>query len=243
MILQACLNGGRGKDFHAAVPRTPAELAADAARCVAVGTAELHIHPRDAAGIETLEPDLVAAALIAVRAAVPGIPVGLSTHWYIPPGGAARRSPISRWTVLPDYVSINLSEEDAPLLIGEMLGMGVGVEAGIWSVTDAERFIRLADTSRCLRVLIEINEQDATEGLTIAGGIREVLAGAGIALPQLMHGLDATVWPLYQEALRLGLDSRIGLEDGRDLPSGAVAAGNAELIAAAVAMRDSATSS
>ncbi|WP_246702604.1 3-keto-5-aminohexanoate cleavage protein [Starkeya sp. ORNL1] len=237
MMLQACLNGGRGKDFHPAMPCSPDELAADASRAVAAGAAELHIHPRDAAGIETLEPDLVAAALTAVRTMVPGIPVGLSTHWDIPPGGIARRLPISRWRVLPDYVSINLVEQDAPQLIVEMLGKGVGVEAGLWSAADAERFAHLPDARRCLRVLIEINEQDAVEGLAVAAGIRQVLADHGIALPQLLHGLDATVWPLHEEALRLGLDSRIGLEDGRDLPSGAMSAGNAELIAAAVAMR------
>jgi uncharacterized protein (DUF849 family) len=239
MMLQGCLNGARGKGFHPAVPCTPDELAADAVLAVAAGAAELHMHPRDAAGIETLEPDLVAAALAAVRAAVPGIPVGLSTHWGIPPGGVARHLLIFRWRVLPDYVSINLVEQDAPQLIVEMLGKGVGVEAGLWSVADAERFVHLADARNCLRVLIEINEQDPAEGLAVAAGIREVLAGAGITLPQLLHGFNATVWPLYEEALRLGLDSRIGLEDGRDMPSGAMAAGNAELIAAAVAMRGS----
>lgn len=238
MMLQCCLNGGRGRDFHPAVPRTPAELAADAGRVVAAGAAELHMHPRDFAGRETLDPDLVAAAIGAVRAAVPGIPLGLSTHWGILPGGIERRLPISRWDIRPDYVSINLVEPDAPQLIVEMLGRGVGVEAGLWSVADAERFVGLADAPRCLRVLIEINEQDASEGLAVAAGIREVLARAGITLPQLLHGLDASVWPLYMEARQLGLDSRIGLEDGRDLPSGGMAAGNAELIAAAVALRD-----
>ena len=28
------------------------------------------------------------------------------------------------------------------------------------------------------------------------------------------------MWPLYREALKRGLDARIGLEDGLDLPSG-----------------------
>ena len=41
------------------------------------------------------------------------------------------------------------------------------------------------------------------------------------------------MWPLYREALRLRLDSRIGLEDGKLLPSGAEAKSNADLISAA----------
>jgi uncharacterized protein (DUF849 family) len=48
-----------------------------------------------------------------------------------------------------------------------------------------------------------------------------------------MHGYEATIWPLYREALRLGFDARIGLEDGKLLPSGAEASGNAALVRAA----------
>jgi uncharacterized protein (DUF849 family) len=58
-----------------------------------------------------------------------------------------------------------------------------------------------------------------------------------LRLPVLLHGLDATKWPLYREALRLGLDTRIGLEDGKLLPSGATADGNEALIRAADALR------
>ena len=42
------------------------------------------------------------------------------------------------------------------------------------------------------------------------------------------------MWPLYREALRLKLDSRIGLEDGGQLPSGERAKDNADLIRCAV---------
>ncbi|HSI42571.1 MAG TPA: 3-keto-5-aminohexanoate cleavage protein [Xanthobacteraceae bacterium] len=232
-MLQACLNGDRTAEFHPGVPRTPEELARDARRVVAAGAEELHVHPRGADGLESLEPDDVAAALAAIRAAVPGVPVGLSTRWEIRPCGAARREPIARWNHRPDYVSINLVEADAPEMIRLMLGMGIGVEAGLWSVTDAERFVRLAEAPACLRVLIEINEQDAAEGLAVAHGVRAVLAGAGLALPILLHGYDATVWPLYRESRALGLDGRIGFEDGALLPPGRVAADNAELIQAA----------
>ena len=44
----------------------------------------------------------IAETLQAVRSAVPGIPVGLSTHWRIPPGGFSRQEPIHRGTTLPD---------------------------------------------------------------------------------------------------------------------------------------------
>lgn len=241
MMLQACLNGAWDRAFHAATPLTPAELAADAARVVAAGAAELHIHPRGPDGLESLEPAAIGAAISAIRAAVPGVPVGVSTHWRIPPGGEARREPIARWrempaSALPDYASVNLIEPDAPQVVGQLLALGVGVEAGLWTVADAERYVRLPEAGRCLRVLIEINHQDEAEGLAETAGILDVLARAGSALPVLLHGLDATKWPLYREAVRRGLDSRIGLEDGRDLPDGTVAADNAALIGAAVGM-------
>lgn len=233
-MLQGCLNGLRAKGFHPALPCSPEELARDAASAVKAGADELHVHPRDEDGVESLRPDHVAAALAAIRKSVPGVPVGLSTHWDIPPGDRARQEPIREWTLLPDYVSVNLIEEDAPEIIALVLGKGIGVEAGLWSAADAERFVALPDARRCLRVLVEINEQDAEEGLRVAAGITGILDRAGLKLPILLHGSDATVWPLYREALARGFDRRIGLEDGDLLPSGERAGDNADLLGAAI---------
>jgi uncharacterized protein (DUF849 family) len=63
-----------------------------------------------------------------------------------------------------------------------------------------------------------------------------ILDRAGIRLPRLLHGLDATMWDFYREALAQNLDARIGLEDGKQLPSGTIAEGNAALIRAARAL-------
>jgi uncharacterized protein (DUF849 family) len=212
------------------------ELAADATAVVDAGAQELHVHPRDAAGRESLHPDDTAETLRAIRASVPGIPVGVSTGWWISPGGRARHEEIRGWRALPDYVSVNLIEEDAPDVIGLALDKGIGVEAGLWSPRDAERFVQLADAPRCLRALIEINEQDPAQGVDVAHAIIAILDRAGIRLPRLLHGSDATKWPIYREALRLRLDARIGLEDGALLPSGATAVSNADLIRAARAL-------
>src|SRR5260221_2971950 len=236
-MLQACLNGNRDRDFHPALPRTPEELARDAKAAVEAGAETLHVHPRDGTGRESVQPEDCAAALDAIRASVPGIPVGLSTGWWIPPGGRARQAEIAAGRVLPDYVSVNLIEEDAPEIIALALEKGIGVEAGLWSTEDAERFIALHTAPRALRALLEINEQDTAEAIAVAHGILAILQRAGLRLPVLLHGLDATKWPLYREALRLGLDTRIGLEDGKRLPSGATADGNEALIRAADALR------
>jgi uncharacterized protein (DUF849 family) len=232
-MLQACLNGGRDKGFHAATPLTPAELAADARAVVDAGAQQLHIHSRDAAGRESLHPDNTAAALEAIRASVPGIAVGVSTGWWIGPRGRARQQHIRAWQVLPDYVSINLIEEDATEVIDLVLEKGIDIEAGLWSPRDAEKFVANSNARNCLRVLIEINEKEFLAGAEVVHQIMEILDRADIQLPRLLHGSEATMWPFYREALRLGLDARIGLEDGKQLPSGAEAENNAALILAA----------
>ncbi|RVC74519.1 3-keto-5-aminohexanoate cleavage protein, partial [Mesorhizobium sp. M4A.F.Ca.ET.022.05.2.1] len=87
---------------------------------------------------------------------------------------------------------------------------------------------------RVLRVLIEISEQTLDEAFQVADGIETVLARAGIRRSILLHGENATVWPFVERAAARNLSTRVGLEDGKHLPDGSVAAGNAALVAAAV---------
>jgi uncharacterized protein (DUF849 family) len=70
--------------------------------------------------------------------------------------------------------------------------------------------------------------------LAVAIGIISVLDQADFTLPILLHGDEASVWPMFREAMARGYDSRIGLEDGRLLPSGELAKDNAELLRAAM---------
>lgn len=236
-MIQAALNGGRSRRFHSAVPCSPAEIAREAAAAVAAGAGSLHIHPRDREDRESLDPDVIASALEAVRQAVPGTPVGVSTGAWIPPGGAARHDAIRAWTVLPDYVSVNLMEPDSAAVIALALQRGIGVEAGVWSPGDVDLLAAHPDAGRCLRLLVEINEQDVGEALA---AFRATLARAdhhGLTLPVLAHGMDAGFWPVHAAAMALGLDTRAGLEDCVFLPNGALARDNADAIAAALAFR------
>ena len=233
-MLQACLNGFRDRKFSAGVPLTPQELARDSAACRAVGADEFHIHPRNAKGLESFEPGDIAAALKAVRAVAPGVPVGISTRVGILADAAARRLAFGSWQVLPDYVSVNLSEDDAPEVIRLMLKRGIGIEAGLATVADAKRLVALPEAPSCLRVLIEIEERERAAAIRMAHDVIAVLDSAGIRIPRQLHGYDEFKWLLHGEALRLGLDQRIGLEDGKILPDGRIARSNADLIAAAV---------
>jgi uncharacterized protein (DUF849 family) len=233
-MLQACLNGARGIDYSPAVPLTPEALARDAAACLAAGANEFHVHPRDAGGLESFSAADIGAALEAIRTSVPGVPIGVSTREGIMADPAARERAFSAWKVLPDYVSVNLSEADAPEVIRLMLKRGIGVEAGLATVADAERHVALPEAGSCLRILIEIEEQESAAALRVAHAIIAALDGAGSKLPRQLHGFDASKWVMHAEALRLGLDQRIGFEDGGFLPDGSTARSNAELIATAV---------
>ncbi|WBB83307.1 MULTISPECIES: 3-keto-5-aminohexanoate cleavage protein [unclassified Micromonospora] len=130
-MLKACLNGTRRRDEHPAVPLTPAELAADAVRCAAAGVAAVHVHPRDDAGAESLDPAVIAAAVTAIRASRPGLPVGVSTGAWIVPDPAERVAAVRAWTVLPDFASVNAHEPGAAQVAAALHERGVMVEAGL----------------------------------------------------------------------------------------------------------------
>lgn len=234
MIVQTCLNGARKSDFHPRLPLTAEAMADDAIRCVDAGAAELHLHARGSDGRESLAA--VDATILAVRHACPGTLVGVSTGAWIENEVERTRALIAGWGELPDHASVNLSEPDAPGVMELLQRRGVGVEAGLASVIDAERLIALPGRSRVFRVLIEIGEQDPTVALRLAESIAAVLERAGVRRPVLLHGVDATVWPLVELARRRRWSTRVGLEDGKHLPDGATAADNAALVAAAVAL-------
>ena len=112
---------------------------------------------------------------------------------------------------------------------------GVGVEAGIASVADAERLATLNLGRFAFRLLIEVSEQDVDEALSVVEGVEKTLNRAGVRRPTLVHGFDATVWRFVALAAARRWSTRVGLEDGKALPGGATAADNAALVAAAAA--------
>jgi hypothetical protein len=86
-----------------------------------------------------------------------------------------------------------------------------------------------------VRVLVEPQEREPADALANADAVRARLADAGIDRPLLQHGYGPAAWEVLRAAVRDGLDVRIGLEDAITLPDGRTTAGNAELVAAAVA--------
>jgi uncharacterized protein (DUF849 family) len=174
--------------------------------------------------------------IAALRRACPGTLIGVSTGAWIENDDISTLVGIAGWRELPDYASVNLSEAAAPIVMESLRQRGIGIEAGLASIADAERLVSLDHGGRVLRVLIEISEQTLDEAFAISNGIKKVLERADIRRAILLHGSDATVWPFVRRAAQRNWSTRVGLEDGNDLPDGTVAPGNAALVAAAVAI-------
>ncbi|MCV3210923.1 3-keto-5-aminohexanoate cleavage protein [Mesorhizobium sp. YC-39] len=236
MIVQTCINGARSADFHPQLPLDPEAMARDGVACVAAGAAELHVHARGTDGRESLAPAAMDPTMLALRRACPGTLIGVSTGAWIENDDERTLTTIAGWRELPDYASVNLSEAAAPLVMESLRQRGVGVEAGLASIADAERLVSLDHGGRVLRILIEISEQTLDEAFAVSDGIEAVLERTGIRRAILLHGADATVWPFVHRAAERNWSTRVGLEDGKALPDGTVASGNAALTAAAAAI-------
>jgi uncharacterized protein (DUF849 family) len=232
-LLQAALNGGRD---HPALPRTPAELAAEGRAAVDAGARVLHLHPYDADGRQTLAAEPCAAAIRAVRAACPGIPISLSTSAEIEPDPERRRALVAAWTELPDLVTANQGEEAIADLCALLMERGVGIEAGNLSPADAEVFAASGLASRCVRAMIEPLCADPTEALAEAEAMEAAIAAVARELEQVHHGDGIASWAVNRRAAARGHGIRTGLEDTPVLPDGTIAPGNGELVAAAAAL-------
>ena len=234
MLIQACLNGARRKGEHPALPLSAADLARDAAACVAAGARSLHVHPRDGDGTESFDAAVIEEAVGAIRSAARGTELTLSTGLWIAGGDPeARAALIGAWTVLPDACSVNVGEPGWRELVKLLAGRGVGVEAGIWSHDEAVEFAASGLEDRCMRALVEPQEREPGAAMVTAAAIDGVLGEVGIGLPRLHHGYDAATWMVLDAAVPAGRDIRIGFEDTLTLPDGAPARDNAALVAAA----------
>jgi len=81
-----------------------------------------------------------------------------------------------------------------------------------------------------LRILVEISGVSAVEAAARADEIVVQLRSGGADAPVLLHGQDESCWPLVTHAGRLGLATRVGLEDVLAGPDGREISGNAELV-------------
>jgi uncharacterized protein (DUF849 family) len=237
MLLQATLNGPWTRADHPALPVSSAELARDAAACVAAGAGALHLHPRDADDNERLDGAVVDAVVRELRAAVGSVAIGVSTGEWIEPDLERRVALVRGWSA-PDMASVNLGEPGADAVMAALLAAGVAIEAGVACVADAERLAATGLGARIARVLVEPVDAPADPPAARApvADIHRALDDLGLAAPRLQHGDGAATWPLLADAVARGIDARIGLEDTLRGSDGALAEGNVALVHAARAL-------
>ena len=245
MLIKAAINGGRTKTEHPALPVSPDEQAAAVIECLKAGAEAIHLHVRSVSGAESLHAEDVGRALLAVRsvtrdAQISGTQaqIGITTGAWIVPDPAARLQAVAAWKALPDFASVNFSEVGSVELAQLLLSRGVGVEAGLCDANAGKVFLKSGLLPDCIRVLLEPQEQQIERALDTVRQIERVLeSGSTVApgvLPLLLHGTEATVWPMMTQAMIRGYDVRIGFEDTLLLPNGRVAQSNAELVREAV---------
>ena len=234
MLLQACVNGARDPAEHPWLSVDATVVAQDAAAAVDAGAVEVHVHPKDAAGRDSLAADDVERWVWAVREAAPGVPVGVTTGAWAEPDVERRQAAVASWTELPDHASVNWHEAGADEVAGALLRRGAAVEAGLWDAAGFEVWKRSPLRGECLRVLIELPDEPSERVRAHAEAMIAHVRLEEPDLPILLHGEEGSTWPVFDLAVELGLESRIGLEDTLLLPDGSTAPGNAALVRAAV---------
>lgn len=112
VIIEAALNGGRERREHPHIPMTPDEIAAEARGCADEGASLFHVHARDPDGEWNADPTLYATTITALRRAVPGALVSITS---IRPSHVAVDRIVELLTTLsakpetaPDLISVNL---------------------------------------------------------------------------------------------------------------------------------------
>ncbi|MFJ4771311.1 3-keto-5-aminohexanoate cleavage protein [Streptomyces uncialis] len=236
MLLKAAVNGGRSRDERPTVPVTAAQIAADTVAVLAAGADVVHFHVRTPDGGQTIRPDALAEVLSAIRAVAPDAVVGTTTGLWTCSGPEERYELVKSWEVLPDFASVAFSEEDAARTAELVVERGMVLESAVWTMDDVPRLLASPTLHDNVRVLIEPLEEDPQEAVAAARAMAARIQEAGVTCPILYHGDGPTVWPLVRAAIEDGHETRVGFEDGTDLPDGTDAPDNAALIRAVRAL-------
>jgi uncharacterized protein (DUF849 family) len=233
-----------GRDVHPAIPVTLAEVLVDLRECFQAGAGGVHLHVRDGAGAETLDPALVNETCGRVRDAAHelgvSVEIGLTTGEWIESDLAERIAMIREWQGV-DCATVNLSEAGFEQVMAAMLHVGIGIDVGLWAPQEVDRLVRSGLLPLAQRVSIELDPGEPYflqgEPAQLAHHVNDLLDEAGSTCPRLTHGMNEWAWPLVRDAFGRGHDTRVGFEDSVLLPDGTTAGSNAELVKAAIALQ------
>ena len=140
---------------------------------------------------------------------------------------------IDAWDELPDYASVNLGEPAAPAVMETLRQRSIGIEAGLASIADAERLVKLDIGKRALRILSKsLSRTLARRSPSLTALLRRWTTPRCDGPSSCMASTPRSGTSLRSQ--RVGVVYPMGLEDGCELPDGTIASGNAALIIAAV---------
>jgi len=230
MLIKIALNGARPKKQNKYIPQSLDEIRKEVKLLFENGHKVFHIHCYDEKGNESLKPEDVNSLVSSIKSISHEIQIGISSGDWIEPDLAKRKSYIKAWLHLPDFISVNMIEEDAIEISELLISKGVKIEAGLNEKKAAEKFFESGLYKDCFRILIEPEPEKLKEAIECIDEIEEVLDRDGVEAPRLLHGFNSVSWDILREAKRRGYDSRIGMEDTIYLENGEPVKSNLELI-------------
>jgi uncharacterized protein (DUF849 family) len=230
MLIKIALNGARPKEQNKFIPQSLSEIEKEVKLLYEYGQKVFHIHCYAEPGNESLKPDDVNNLVSLVKKISQELQIGISSGDWIEPDLEKRKSHIRKWTIIPDFISVNMIEENAVEISKLLMAKGVKIEAGLNEKKAAEIFARSDLVKGCYRILIEPEPEEFGSAIEVVNEIEKVLNRHKIEIPRLLHGFNAVSWDLLREAKRRGYDSRIGMEDTIYLENGKMVKSNLELI-------------
>lgn len=229
MLIKIALNGAREKVENKFIPLSLVEIEKELKLLYEYGCKVFHIHCYDKSGKESLKPNDVSDLVLLVKNISPELQIGISSGEWIEPDLEKRKININNWEHIPDFISVNMIEEDAIEISKLLISKGVFIEAGLNEKKAAEIFIE-SDLDKVCRILIEPETEEFDLAVETINKIEEVLDDNNVKIPRLLHGFNSVSWDLMREAKKRGYDSRTGMEDTLFLENGDEVKGNLELI-------------
>lgn len=230
MLIKIALNGARSKRQNQFVPQSLNEIEKEVKLLSEYGNNVFHIHCYDEYGRESLKPDDVNILVSLVKNISSDIQIGISSGDWIEPDLEKRKSYINAWDNIPDFISVNMIEDDAIEISKLLISKGVKIESGLNEKRAAELFAESDLVKDCYRILIEPEPEVLSSAIETINEIENVLDKHKIKIPRLLHGFNAVSWEILKEAKKRGYDSRIGMEDTIYTENGVMVKSNLELI-------------
>ena len=231
-----------------ALPITPREQAIASEACILAGASVIHLHVREEDGSPSQRPERFSEAIVAIRKAVPGAIIQIST------GGAVGESIENRARPLalkPEMASLNLGTmnfgddvfynhpKDILGLAQKMKEHGVVPELEIYEVGMLESAFRLFKQGVLeapLHVQFVLGVPGGMSGepenlVFLVQRLGALSRQAGIAMPEWgVAGIGRYQLPLALQSLQMGGHVRVGFEDNIFYSKGVLATSNAQLV-------------